>query len=292
MITPSAPPRRLLDHIIRCNARDEAHFRAFTIGGKPVGSVREDFAVLLAQFTEIFEIDAHEVRLAPHLATPEQRTEALQAVVKGLIERGALAKFRAEMFPVVCEWGQEPLCVIDRSAVTVFGIQAFGVHVNGFTKRGGKTVLWIGRRAVDKAVEPGKLDNMVAGGQPAGLSLVENMIKEAHEEADVPRALAQQARSTTALRYCMDSERGRKPDTLFVYDLEVPPDFTPRNTDGEIMDFMPMMPEAIIERLRTTWDFKFNVALVLIDFLIRTGHITPENEPDYLKLVTELHHPL
>ena len=44
--------------------------------------------------------------------------------------------------------------------------------------------------------------------------------------------------------------------------------------------------------MRTSYDFKFNVSLVLIDFMIRTGHITPENEPNYLALVTGLHAPL
>ena len=41
---------------------------------------------------------------------------------------------------------------------------------------------------------PGMLDNMVAGGQPAGLSLMENVVKEAGEEAGIPCAVAGTAR--------------------------------------------------------------------------------------------------
>jgi hypothetical protein len=37
-----------------------------------------------------------------------------------------------------------------------------------------------------------------------------------------------------------------------------------------------------------TRDFKFNCALVVIDFLIRHGYIKPEDE-DYLKLIDGLH---
>jgi len=49
--------------------------------------------------------------------------------------------------------------------------------------------------------------------------------------------------------------------------------------------------DEVVERVRTSWDFKFNVALVLIDFMIRVGYLTPDNEPDYLTLATGLHAP-
>jgi len=200
-----------------------------------------------------------------------------------------VAKLRGEMFPVVTRWGEAPLALIDRGAVPVFGLKAFGIHINGYVRGKDGLKLWIGRRALDKAVEPGKLDNMVAGGQPAGLSLTDNLVKEAHEEAGVPRELALRAVPAGAITYRMEAERGLKPDTMFVYDLEVPADFVPRNQDGEITAFMLMDPGEVIEQVRSSYDFKFNVNLVLIDFLIRTGHIRPETEPDYVALVTGLH---
>ncbi len=243
----------------------------------------------LARFPQVLEIAPDGVRLARRLTTAEQRTQALHEVVAGLVERGVLAKFRAELFPVMTRWGEEPLALIDRGAVALFGVRAFGIHVNGYVRHDDGLKLWIGRRALDKAVEPGKLDNMVAGGQPAGLSLAENLLKEAHEEAGVPRELALRAVPAGAISYCMEAERGLKPDTMFVYDLEVPRDFTPRNQDGEITEFTLMEPAEVIERVRTSYDFKFNVNLVLIDFLIRTGHIRPETEPDYTALVNGLH---
>lgn len=290
MKTPPAPPRRLFDHILRCNTvLDEARYRPFAIAGKRVGSVREDHLDLIASFTDAIERDETGIRLAARLTTPEQRSAALTAVAKGLVEHKVIAKMRAENYVVVENWGMEPLALIDRSAVAVFGIQAFGVHLNGYTWRDDKLMIWIGKRALDKAVEPGKLDNMVAGGQPAGLSLIENLVKESEEEASVPQALARRARPSGAITYRMEGERGLKPDTMFVYDLELPEDFVPQPSDGEITEFMLMDPQAVIERLRTTYDFKFNVALVLIDFLIRMGAIRPENEPDYLALIAGLH---
>jgi hypothetical protein len=41
--------------------------------------------------------------------------------------------------------------------------------------------------------------------------------------------------------------------------------------------------------LRNTDRFKFNVPLVLIDFFIRHGFLSPDNEPDYPELVRGLH---
>ena len=286
---PEARPARLLDQLVRCNTRDLSHFRPFLIGERRVGWVRDDVLAVLARFPDALEVDADGVRVARRLATPEQRTAALRDVVAGLVERRVLAKFRSELFPVMTRWGEEPLALIDRGAVPLFGVKAFGLHINGYVRHPDGIKLWIGRRALDKAVEPGKLDNMVAGGQPAGLSLADNLLKEAHEEAGVPRELALRAVPAGAITYCMEAERGLKPDTMFVYDLEVPPDFTPRNQDGEITAFMLMDPAEVIERVRTSYDFKFNVNLVLIDFLIRTGHIRPETEPDYMALVTGLH---
>ena len=43
----------------------------------------------------------------------------------------------------------------------------------------------------------------------------------------------------------------------------------------------------MVERLTDTEDFKFNVSLVIIDFLIRHGLIDPEH-PDYLELIAGL----
>ena len=45
----------------------------------------------------------------------------------------------------------------------------------------------------------------------------------------------------------------------------------------------------MLATVRDTDDFKFNCALVVIDFLIRHGLLTPDDEPDYLRLVSGLH---
>jgi hypothetical protein len=78
---------------------------------------------------------------------------------------------------------------------------------------------------------------------------------------------------------------------MFVYDLEVPPDFVPTNTDGEIAGFELMPLSAILERIRTSADFKFNVNLVILDFAVRHGMLRPD-DPEYLDIANGLHRPL
>ncbi|MDR3437591.1 DUF4743 domain-containing protein [Telmatospirillum sp.] len=278
----------LLDHVKRCNAFVPADYRPLEISGCRIGAVRQRLAERLAAFPDIFVVSTDRVVVSPRLTDAATRTAALREVVDRLSAEGTLAKTLGEDYRVVSRWGEEPFFLIDRSAVSAFGIAAFGVHLNGFVRHGRTVKLWIAKRAPDKAVEPGKLDNMVAGGQPAGLGLSENLAKEAAEEAGMPRDLALTATPVGAISYCMAGTWGLKPDTMFVYDLELPTSFTPTNTDGEVSQFFLMEPEEILDLLRHGQRFKFNVPLVLIDFFIRHGILSAENEPEYLDLVRGL----
>lgn len=277
-----------LDHIKACNSANPAKFLTFLVGGTKIGSVSPAFSLHFSGFSDVFAVDEKNVRLREHLATPEQRSDALRAVLARLAAQGLLPPPLGEDFPVLRNWGETPLMAIDRRYVALFGLKAFGVHMNGIVRQGDQIKLWIGRRAADKLVEPNKLDNMVAGGQPVGLSVLDNLRKEAAEEAGLPTALVAQAKPVGAITYLMEGALGLKPDTLFLFDLEMPPDVIPRNTDGEISEFMLMDLDEAARRVRATNDFKFNVNLVLIDFLIRHGRLTPDEEPDYMALVTGL----
>lgn len=277
-----------LDHIRRCNTYDPSNFRPFEVEGHRVGSVLTGFATRLAAFPDIFTVRDDRVLLSDRFEDPGSRTLVMREVARRLSEAGALPKPRGEDYAVVTRWGETPFFLLDRGLVSAFGVRAFGVHVNGYVRHGSDYRLWIGRRAADRLVEPNKLDNIVAGGQPAGLSLAANVIKEAEEEAGIPQLLAEQAKPAGAITYCMQADLGLRPDTLFVYDLEMPADFVPTNRDGEIASFTLMPAEQVAEIIRTTRDFKFNVPLVVIDFLIRHGLLSPDDEADYLDLICGL----
>jgi len=77
-------------------------------------------------------------------------------------------------------------------------------------------------------------------------------------------------------------------DVLFIYDLELPLDFIPENTDGETQTFYLWDLEEIVELVENTDEFKLNCNLVIIDFLIRYGFLMPEKIP-YDVLIQGLH---
>lgn len=277
-----------LDHIRACNAHDLSGFRPFHMAGARVGWVRHALAERLAGFGGSFEVTADRVALAPCFDGFESRSAALADAVGRLVADGTIPPLRGEAYPVLTRWGAEPLARLDRVAVPWFGIAAYGLHVNGFVRRpGGGIDLWVARRALDRIVAPGKLDNLIAGGQPHGLSLTGNLIKEAGEEAGIDAGLARRAVLVGAICYRLETTAGLKPDTLFLYDLELDPGFVPRNTDGEVESFRLWPIDRVAAVVRDTGDFKFNCNLVIIDFLIRHGRLTPD-DPDYLDLVKEL----
>jgi 8-oxo-dGTP pyrophosphatase MutT (NUDIX family) len=275
----------LLDRIHACNnGGDLDAYLPFMVEGVRVGWVHREFAPALVRFPDIFAIGEEAVTLSPGLDGYQARTRAVDAPLRALDRDGWFSGWRDEPYPVATGFHDPAFFEMERTAVQRFGVSAYGVHVNGFVRDGDRLSLWIGRRADDKPTYPGQLDNMVAGGQPVGLGLMENVIKEAGEEAAVPPDLAATARPVGAITYLHEDAGGLKPDCVFVYDLELPADFTPRNTDGELAGFELMPAGDVMAICADSADFKFNCSVVNIDFFIRHGLIGPEH-PDYLSLL-------
>ena len=135
---------------------------------------------------------------------------------------------------------------------------------------------------------PGMLDNMVAGGQPVGLGLLQNVIKESAEEAAVPADISSLAKPVGAISYQHEDDNCLKPDTMFVFDMELPKDFIPTNTDGELAGFKLLPVREVMEITADTAEFKFNCAAVNVDFFVRHGILGPE-DPDYIEIQRGLH---
>ncbi|MBM3522574.1 MAG: DUF4743 domain-containing protein [Alphaproteobacteria bacterium] len=267
------------DRIAECNVHDPSGFLPFLIGGARIGSIRSDRARRLAGFPDVFVVGAAEVSLHPHLDDFESRSRAVAAVVRELETEGAIMKRRDEFYPVAIAFESPPLLRIERSAVPHFGLRAFGVHMTGYVRRADGPWIWVPRRSFTKSTYPGELDNTVAGGQPIGISLLDNLVKECWEEAGIPEELARQARFAGTIRYRFEAPDGLKPDTQYCYDLELPPEFVPRPVDGEMESFELWPPARVVATVRDTRAFKFNCNLVLIDFFLRHGLLElPEAE--------------
>lgn len=279
-----------LDHIRACNNYDPARALPLLAGDHRLGLLRRDNAEALRRFSEVFAVAENSVQLVAH-GDVGAVSRAVDGVVDALVDEQRVPKWRNETFDVAARWGEPPVFRLDRGAVPFFGTRAYGVHLNGYVRKGDSLQLWVGRRSPDKRVAPGKLDNLVAGGVGNGHGLAETLLKEGEEEASIPTSLARKALPAGAVSYRMETELGVRDDVLFVYDLEMPAGFVPQNSDGEIVDFELVPASAVLDRVRSTDDFKFNVNLVILDFALRHGVLRPE-DPEYLDVATGLHRPI
>ena len=278
------------DHIRSCNNYDPSRVVPLTAGTARIGLLRRDNAEALRRFPDVFAVVEHRVELVAH-GDVAAVSHAVDTVVDALVEEGRVPKWRNETFDAAPRWGAPPVFRLDRGAVPFFGTRAYGVHLNAYLRQGEALCLWVGRRSPAKQVAPNKLDNLVAGGIGNEHGVRDTLLKEGEEEASIPTSLMSQAISAGAVSYRMETPLGIRDDVLFVFDLEMPADFLPKNRDGELVHFELMPASAVLERIRATSDFKFNVNLVILDFAVRHGLLGPD-DPEYLDVATGLHRPL
>ncbi|XP_059062125.1 uncharacterized protein LOC131854955 [Achroia grisella] len=269
--------------------------KPFLVAGHQVGLIRPNVMKYLQRFPEVFNITDKHVELNPAFRDYKQRTMRVAEVLQNLRvenEICALKGWRDECFEVSTPFYHESLLEMDRSAICLFGIRNYGVSVTGYLYHPTKGLcIWLQQRSFTKQTWPGKWDCFVSGGLAVGYGILETTIKEAAEEASVEGELVKKLVPAGCVSFYFESERGLFPNTEYVYDLELPLDFAPRNADGEVECFELLTAEECIQRALSP-QFKTTSAPVLLDFLIRRGYINPENEPNYRYLVELLHVPL
>jgi 8-oxo-dGTP pyrophosphatase MutT (NUDIX family) len=261
----------LLRHIYACTtARLPGARVPWRIGAQVVGYAAPALTDALAPYAD---------RDGPALVLRDPA--GLEALV---VEFGACGLFRVrdEAFDVKAVAGGPALARVDRGALPALGLLAEGVHVNGLVRTPDGPCLWVGRRAPHKALDPDRLDHLVAGGVPAGLTPTETLVKEAAEEASIPPELARQATWHGTVAYAMERPEGLRRDVLHCADLWLPAGFVPRPNDDEVVAFALWPLPRVVAAVRATDDFKFNVPLVLIDLFIRMD-LLPADEAAMLR---------
>ena len=278
----------LIDRVLSCADYNAGDYRPLLVDGQQVGQVSAGSAGELADFGTIFDFINMEIHLSQDIKGFKERTTIMGEVARSLFDKGMIVGWRKELYPVASKFGEPALFNIERAAVPFFGIRAYGVHVNGWLGSGKEPQMWIGRRSRSKPTGAGQLDQVVAGGLPSGIGLMENVIKECQEEASIGALLARQAIPVGTVSYITKREEGLRHDVLFNYDLCLPENFTPNNGDGEVDEFMLWPMSKVLEEVGREGIFKFNSALVVIDYLVRHGFISPES-PGYTEIVSGLH---
>ncbi|OMJ20535.1 Nudix hydrolase 20, chloroplastic, partial [Smittium culicis] len=188
-----------------------------------------------------------------------------------------LQKWRDELYPIYGSSVEKDgiFCTAERASCLPFGFRTFGVHingyvsiptsndsskyiqtdnsalfssVNGYAKSEGKLnippgntlKMWAARRSKTKQMYPSMLDQIVAGGTSAGEDPSMTVIRECEEEAGIPELISKRSVPRGSIQYITTSPNSTEtyqPETQYVYDLELPLDFVPVPTDGEVESF-------------------------------------------------------
>ncbi|KAL7520953.1 hypothetical protein ACHAWX_007426 [Stephanocyclus meneghinianus] len=292
---------KIPDHVQQC-------LIDFQVDGKILGKVTPKVANRLCS---IPSASSASISASEHVLTLteaaghslESRTAAVASVMKQLHNTGYITGWRDEMYPVAECFDEvsKPVFLIERAAASLLGVLEYGVHVNGLVlpknEESGHVKMWMARRSKLKSKFPGLLDHIVAGGQPAGLSLMENVVKECFEEAAIPPELTRRGvKPAGAISYAnyspnlkMDDEGVMNRVVLFCFDLILPEDFIPKANDGEVESFFTWGLDDIAHSMDPNCSdpIKPNCYLVVIDYLMRSGAISPDSQK-YLEILTTL----
>ncbi|XP_059179434.1 uncharacterized protein LOC131958427 [Physella acuta] len=299
---------KLLKRLNKVNLDEALHrgCKPFYVENKQVGLIRPDFLTHLKHYTEelqIVEEDSYAnkngnkpgVHLSSKYHSYKEKTEAMNRLLENLREKDvilALRGWRNENYKVAQMYTEKALLEVERSCCGLFGFIQYGVHVNGFTKDdNGEIKIWIGKRSKTKQTFPDMYDNMCAGGLAADLGVLECVKKECKEEASVSDEVLEGLKFVGNVSYFYEDERGLFPECQFIYDLQVPIDFTPVNADGEVADFHLYSVDEV-KQLIIGDNFKPNCAAICLEFLIRHGFINPDTDPYVSYYVEQLHAPL
>lgn len=130
----------------------------------------------------------------------------------------------------------------------------------------------------------------VAGGVKADDTPMGCILAESDEEASLAYDYVQRhVVPAGVVTYVTQSRRTGQvlPTILYVYDLELQEGVEPQPKDGEVEGFYLMTVEEVT-RAMMSGEFKPNCCLVMLDFYVRHGLVTEENERDYLGIVARL----
>jgi 8-oxo-dGTP pyrophosphatase MutT (NUDIX family) len=198
-----------------------------------------------------------------------------------------------------------PLYTVNRTGAGILGTMHYGVHMTCYVKGSNGPFdmkIWVAERKSTKAAWPGWLDNTVAGGLPNHLSPVDGILEEAFEEASLDRAKLRRnlgSPHTLTFMHVADEHAGKGevgliyPEVQYIFECELPSDMAPRTNpdDNEVESFKLCTVDEVKAQL-LNGRYKPNCALILVDFLIRKGIITREDERDYDEIIERMNRDL
>ena len=231
------------------------------IGGFPCGWVFPAAVQTLADSSDVV-LDEAGLHIGRGLPPGEAINALLATVAQKLRLAGQAPGWRNELLDV---WSDHKrIGAIERGVMRPLGLLTQAVHLNAWNERG---QLWVARRALTKATDPGMWDTLVGGlvghAEPADLALV----RESEEEAGLAE---HQITQRTPLRKIAQMQRqlreGYQMEDVLTSECVLPEDVIPQNQDGEVMEIVCLSPVELVGMIQTS-QFTHEASIVILEDL-------------------------
>lgn len=228
------------------------------IGGRPCGYVSPRAVEIISHQWPSLIVDS-----VLDLPASDGLTEQLAQIANVLFEAGCFPKWRDELLDVWCD--NNAVGAIERGAVRSLGLLTRAVHLNAWSVSG---ELWVARRALDKATDPGMWDTLVGGlvghGEPDELALERESAEEAGLSAE---QIAQREPLRSIYRMRRRVPEGFQYEEVLTADCVLADGVNPENQDGEVMQ-IACLPVTEVESMLLDGQFTVEASIVIAQGLL------------------------
>jgi len=226
---------------------------------------------------DILQESAH---IGQALSAGAELNALLARVATTLRQAGCAPGWRNELLDVwpmqpdsaVMASGSQPLGAIERGVVRPLGLLTKAVHLSGWSQDGH---LWVARRSMTKATDPGMWDTLVGGLISCQEDVQVGLVRESDEEAGLEaQDIAGRTPLRTIARMLRQVPEGYQVEDVLTCECVLPAHVTPKNRDGEVMDIQLMAP-AIIFNMLAQGAFTLEASIVVAEDLLRRATPLP-----------------
>ena len=218
------------------------------------------------------ELATNRADFGRHHPTGETLNNLLAEIAQALRQAGKTPGWRGELLDVVPDAPDSaPIGAIERGTMRPLGLITQAVHLSGWSQDG---KLWVARRSMTKATDPGMWDTLVGGlvsaGEPTDLALE----RESDEEAGLDLADIQNRSPLRKIaRMRRQIPEGYQYEEVLTCECVLTDGAIPKNRDGEVMEIDCFAPPRVYEML-VAGNFTLEASIVLTEDLWRRA---PEN---------------
>ena len=134
-------------------------------------------------------------------------------------------------------------------------------------KKKNSIILHLAKRSRKLKKFPGLYDNLIAGGQPTNISILDNLHKEGYEESGLKKKYTNLAKKSNVVHYKHNDKKNFNSAIIFIYQLEKLDEMHFSNTDGEVEGFLDVEIDELYKILENK-ELKANCIIPILDFFI------------------------